>query len=167
MKYQRFEDLPVWNDSIAFAVNVFDFTSGSRELLGGLAHLRIAIERASVSISCSIAEGFERSTRDAIIHFLEIACGKCGECRSITHMFAEMRLFRAKRNQLLTLESDADKISGKLHVWIETVKKEQPGNGTGRSGRFPNAGPEALVKFNNLEHGEPVDFDKLSLQNRE
>ena len=60
MKYSRFEELPVWKDAIEFAVKVFAFTSRSQ--CRPYRSLRDQIERAAMSVSNNIAEGFERGT---------------------------------------------------------------------------------------------------------
>ncbi len=57
-KYQRFEELPVWQAAIELGVDIFNL-SGSG-CFRGQSGLRDQIERATVSISSNIAEGFER-----------------------------------------------------------------------------------------------------------
>ena len=64
MKYKRFEDLPVWKDAIELAVRVFALTALPN--FTGYGGLRDQIERAVVSISNNIAEGFERGTTPQI-----------------------------------------------------------------------------------------------------
>ncbi len=56
MRYKRFEDLPVWNDTIELAVQVYALTS--RPEFKGDWSLKDQIERAAVSVSNNIAEGF-------------------------------------------------------------------------------------------------------------
>lgn len=68
MKYKIFEDLPVWNAAIEFALEVFDLTNKAD--FRGLGDLKNQLERAAVSISNNIAEGFERGTNNDLIHFL-------------------------------------------------------------------------------------------------
>jgi hypothetical protein len=60
MKYNRFEELPVWQDAIQLAVQIFDLTSQPE--FKGYFSLKDQIERAGVSVSNNIAEGFERGT---------------------------------------------------------------------------------------------------------
>ncbi len=60
MKYSRFEELPVWKAAIELAVEVFTLTS--RPVFRRYSSVRGQIERASMSISNNIAEGFERGT---------------------------------------------------------------------------------------------------------
>lgn len=167
MKYKRFEDLPVWNDSIAFAVDVLEFTSSSRELLKGLGDLKSQIERASISVSNNIAEGFERGSNAELIDFLYLARSSCGECRSITHIFGRMRIFRSKKGQVLSLRQNAEKISKQLYGWIESVKnapfkgeKHFTAKERQRQQRVHEA-KEFQELLEKVMRGEPVDFDRL------
>ena len=57
MKYKRFEDLPVWNAAIDLAVAIYALTS--KPEFAPHPGLRDQLERASVSVSNNIAEGFE------------------------------------------------------------------------------------------------------------
>jgi four helix bundle protein len=86
MKYNRFEDLPVWNDAIALAVSVFALTA--RADLRVYSSLRNQIERAAVSVSNNIAEGFERGTTQELLTFLYISRGSSGETRSMLCLLA-------------------------------------------------------------------------------
>jgi four helix bundle protein len=80
-KYQRFEDLPVWQEAARLYNCVLDLleqpdvplTSGFRNQL----------DRAALSVSNNIAEGFERVTTKELTAFLAIARGSSGEVRSM------------------------------------------------------------------------------------
>ncbi|MFZ5569203.1 MAG: four helix bundle protein [Thermodesulfobacteriota bacterium] len=81
MTYARFEEVPVWQDALRLAEGVYDLTEkcgwpGSRSL-------RDQIERAALSVSNNIAEGFERGTTKELLAFLYIARGSAGEVRSM------------------------------------------------------------------------------------
>jgi len=81
VRYERFEQLPVWQASIELAVETYAMT-------GKLAFrrqrsLRDQMERAAVSVSNNIAEGFERGTNQELLTFLYIARGSAGEVRSM------------------------------------------------------------------------------------
>ncbi|MFY9573111.1 MAG: four helix bundle protein, partial [Blastocatellia bacterium] len=80
MKYKRFEDLPVWKTAIEFAVRVYALTP--KEEFKGHGSLRDQLERAAVSISNNISEGFERGTTQELLTFIYIARGSSGEARS-------------------------------------------------------------------------------------
>jgi len=68
MTYERFEDLPVWKASIDLGVKVYELTS--KPDFKGYGSLRDQIERAALSVSNNIAEGFERGTTQELINFL-------------------------------------------------------------------------------------------------
>jgi four helix bundle protein len=81
MKYDRFEDLPVWKDAIELARRIYTLTEHT--LFKRRYSLRDQIERAAVSVSNNIAEGFERGTMKELLTFLYIARGSAGEVRSM------------------------------------------------------------------------------------
>ena len=60
MKYERFEDLPVWQAGIELAKRVYDLTRD--RFFDQAGDLRGQLRRASLSVSNNIAEGFERGT---------------------------------------------------------------------------------------------------------
>lgn len=76
MKYDRFEDLPVWKAAIELAIQIHGMTA--KAPFRGRFSLRDQIERAAVSISNNIAEGFERGTTQELLTFLYIARGSAG-----------------------------------------------------------------------------------------
>lgn len=90
MTYQRFEDLPVWKDAIELAVKVYELTE--KEKFKGKHSLKDQIERAAVSVSNNIAEGFERGTTQELLTFLYIARGSAGEVRSMLCLFERIAL---------------------------------------------------------------------------
>jgi four helix bundle protein len=78
--YSSFEDLPVWESAKELAILVYKITSKGK--LSKDYGLKNQIQRAAVSVSSNIAEGFERGTKQELIQFLYIARGSCGELRS-------------------------------------------------------------------------------------
>ena len=101
MKYERFEDLPVWQAAVEFAVKVFALTDD--RAFGGGGDLRDQMRRAALSISNNVAEGFERGTSAELLYFLYIARGSAGEVRSMLR-FSERRSERANlKSQINTV----------------------------------------------------------------
>src|SRR5437870_299685 len=88
MTYERFEDTPAWQAAIALAHGVFDLVED--RAFARLGDLRSQLQRASLSVSNNIAEGFERGTTNELIYFLYIARGSAGETRSAL-LFADGR----------------------------------------------------------------------------
>ena len=90
MAYSRFEDLPVWQAAIRLAEGVFDLTQSGRVKAHG--DLRNQIERAALSVSNHIAEGWERGTHEELLTFLYYARGSCGEVRSMARFLSRRDL---------------------------------------------------------------------------
>ena len=66
-KYQRFEDLPVWQEARRLYNAVLNLFEGADVPLSGA--FRNKLERAALSVSNNIAEGFERDHGGvAIVH---------------------------------------------------------------------------------------------------
>src|SRR5271167_2150367 len=91
MKYDRFEQLPVWQAAIELAVTVYAWTE--KPPFQRQFSLRDQIERATVSVSNNIAEGFERGTKQELLTFLYIARGSAGEVRSMLCLLEGMDQF--------------------------------------------------------------------------
>lgn len=120
MNYKSFEDLPVWQASIEFAIRVFEFTNKAD--FRGVGDVKNQLERAAVSISNNIAEGFERGTNAELINFLYIARGSAGECRSMLSLCEKLPRFVSVKSDILTLKSRAKNISSQLFGWLESLK---------------------------------------------
>ena len=80
MKYDRFEDLPVWKAAADLAVNVFRWSVHA--WFRGKGDLANQIQRAALSVSNNM-EGFERGSTNELLQFLYIARGSAGEVRSM------------------------------------------------------------------------------------
>lgn len=120
MKYQRFEDLPVWQAALDLAVAVYALTE--RPAFRRRYSLRDQIERAAVSISNNIAEGFERGTNQELLTFLYIARGSAGEVRSMLCLLGKIALFSSLESDILNLKSKAESVSRQLGAWIGSIK---------------------------------------------
>ena len=91
MKYSRFEELPVWNAAIDLALRIYKLTQDHRFLRQR--SLRDQLERAAVSISNNVAEGFERGTTQELLTFIYIARGSAGEVRSMLNLIERLPSF--------------------------------------------------------------------------
>jgi four helix bundle protein len=96
MKYGRFEELPVRKDGIKLALQVYELTEN--ECFKGKSSLKDQPERAAVSVSNNIAEGFERGTTQELLTFIYIARGSAAEVRS-------MYLIACRFSQISNLKS--------------------------------------------------------------
>ncbi len=123
MKYRRFEDLPVWQDAADLAVKVYDFTEA--EPLKRHHGLRDQLERATLSISNNVAEGFERGTTNELLAFLYIARGSAGEIRSMFRVMERWKAFVNFKSQVSDLRTKSERISKQLYGWIENLKNSE------------------------------------------
>ena len=120
MTYQRFEYLPVWNDAIALAEGCEYF------LLAAKDHItwskRDQLDRASLSVSNNIAEGFERGTTNELLNFLYIARGSAGEVRSMLIFFERRPALQDFQSQISNLKSQAESCSRQLRAWADSLQ---------------------------------------------
>ena len=124
MTYQRFEDLPVWQK----AAELYELTEDllENEKFQASRGFRDQIDRAALSVSNNIAEGFERGTTNELLAFLYIARGSAGEVRSML-VLRERRA--TKRNwpadlkaQISSLKSTAENCSRQIRAWADSLQ---------------------------------------------
>ena len=120
MKYNRVEDLPVWNDAITLAVSVFALTA--RADLRVYSSLRNQIERAAVFVSNNIAEGFERGTTQELLTLLYISRGSSGETRSMLCLLERLPGLGNLRSEISDLKSKAVSVSRQLRAWADSLQ---------------------------------------------
>ena len=120
MKYERFEQLPVWVAAIDMATAIYALT----ELppFRRRYSLRDQIERAAVSVSNNIAEGFERGTKQELLTFLYIARGSAGEVRSMLCLLEKIPAIAGLESEILNLKSSAESISKQLGAWARSLR---------------------------------------------
>ena len=93
--------------------------------LRGLGDTKNQLERAALSISNNIAEGFERGTTTELIHFLYISRGSAGESRSMLRLLEGLARFSNFRSEISNLIGLAVNISKQLHGWIDSLKNTE------------------------------------------
>ena len=120
MKYSTFEELPVWNAAIAFALKVFELTDKAD--FRGLGDTKNQLERSTLSVSNNIAEGFERGSTVELIQFLYIARGSAGEARSMLRLCEGLTRFSHFKSEISNLIGMAVNVSKQLHGWFESLK---------------------------------------------
>jgi four helix bundle protein len=121
MKYARFEDLPVWQAAIQLARSIYTFTKAHHLSFS----FRDQLERATLSISNNIAEGFERGTTQELLTFLYIARGSAGEVRSMLCLLTSMSEYREFETEIAALKSKAEMISRQLRGWANALQNSK------------------------------------------
>src|SRR5579883_1182195 len=103
MTYERFEQLPVWQAAIGLGRQVYALTANPA--FRRQCSLRDQLERAAVSASNNIAEGFERGTTRELLTFLYIARGSAGEVRSMLCLLETLPGFENLKSEIPNLKS--------------------------------------------------------------
>lgn len=120
MKYERFEDLPVWKDAIGLAVRVYNLTKD--RFFNQPGDLRSQLRRALLSVSNNIAEGFERGTTSELLAFLYIARGSCGETRSMLLFTERFDEAAHLKSEISDLKSLAESCSRQIRGWTNNLQ---------------------------------------------
>lgn len=118
--YQRFEDLPVWQDAIRLAEGCEDFLLAASDRVSR--GKQDQLDRASLSVSNNIAEGFERGSTAELLQFLYIARGSAGEVRSMLLFFLRRPRLADSRNELTSLRDLAEGISRQIRAWADRLQ---------------------------------------------
>jgi len=124
MTYERFEDLPVWQK----AADLYEQTEEllETETFKATRGFRDQLDRAALSVSNNIAEGFERGTTNELLAFIYIARGSAGEVRSMLCL-KERRARNANwpadvKSQIANLKSVAESCSRQLRGWADSLQ---------------------------------------------
>ena len=120
MKYTRFEDVPVWKDAVGVARHIYDLTAS--DIFRKHPGLRDQLERADLSISNNVTEGFERGSTNELLAFLYMARGSTGEVRSMMHVMEGWKTCNNLKCQISDLRKKSENLSKQIYGWIETLK---------------------------------------------
>jgi four helix bundle protein len=120
MTYERFEELPVWQK----AADLYEATEDllENEAFKASRGFRDQLDRAALSVSNNIAEGFERGTTNELLAFIYIARGSAGEVRSmltVKRRRVRPENFKAQMSKLISL---AESCSRQLRGWADSLQ---------------------------------------------
>ena len=122
-KYKNFEDLQVWLEAAKLYNRVLDLLEQTN--LPVSSGFRNQLDRAALSISNNIAEGFERATTGELVTFLAIARGSSGEVRSMVAVVQNRPKLKPHLNQLLEIRSLAQSCTRQLTGWTVSVENSE------------------------------------------
>jgi len=120
MKYERFEDVPVWKAAVDLAERVYGLTRD--EAFSQPGDLRDQLRRAALSVSNNIAEGFERGTTAELLMFLYIARGSAGEVRSMLHFCDRLPDISDLKSEISNLRALAESCSRQIRAWADSLQ---------------------------------------------
>jgi four helix bundle protein len=124
MKIQKFEDLNIWKSSLKLTKEIYGTTS-----VGKFAKdygLRDQIQRAVVSISSNIVEGFEKNNNNEFIRFLKIAKGSTGETRNQMHI--ALAIGYVTQADFEGITNDLEILSGQIGAFISYLEGKRKNN---------------------------------------
>ena len=156
--YQRFEDLPVWNAAAQLYDQVDDFIDRAPPRLRP--SFRDQLERATLSVSNNIAEGFERGTTNELLMFLYIARGSAGEVRSMLTVGSRRPYLARFKPEISDLIKLAESCSRQLRAWADSLQ-----NSDITGPRHLNDKSRANYQKGKARESGAADFKKLMEQN--
>jgi four helix bundle protein len=120
-KYERFEELPVWQEAARLYNAVLDLLEEPGVPL--TPGFRNQLDRASLSVSNNVAEGFERSTTNELLSFIAIARGSSGEVRSMIAVLKDRPKLKRYLSALQRIRTLAESCARQLTGWAGAVEK--------------------------------------------
>ena len=124
-KYSSFEEMEVYQKALQFGAKVYKLTLTTEKIAKDYG-LKDQLQRAALSISNNIAEGFERETKKELIRFLYFSKGSAGECRN---MFNFLKLLEyINEDNFYEHRNDVIEISKQLGSYIKYLKNLEKQN---------------------------------------
>jgi four helix bundle protein len=119
-KYKRFEELPVWQEASRLYNAVLDLLETPNLPIS--AGFQNQLDRAALSVSNNIAEGFERMSTAELLQFLAIARGSAGEVRSMITVVVDRPKLKPQVRDLARIRSLAESCARQLGGWVESIE---------------------------------------------
>jgi len=119
-KYEKFEDLPVWQEAARLSNRVLDLLEAPHVAL--TPGFRNQLDRATLSVSNNIAEGFERFTTNELNAFLAISRGSAGEVCSMMAVVRDRPGLKPIARRLHEIRSLAESCARQLTAWIASIE---------------------------------------------
>jgi four helix bundle protein len=119
-KYQHFEELPVWQQAARLYNTVLDLLEEPGVPLSS--GFRNQLDRAALSVSNNIAEGFERITTNELLAFIAVARGSSGEVRSMIAVVKNRPRLKPLLRRLEEIRTLAESCGKQLNAWTGSIE---------------------------------------------
>ena len=117
--YQHFEELPVWQEAARLYNLVLDLLEEHGALFSP--GFRNQIDRAGLSVSNNIAEGFDRVTTAELLTFLGYARGSASEVKSMCAVISTRRKVRPAADTLQAIRAAGESCLKQLTAWMTQI----------------------------------------------
>ncbi|MCL5099112.1 MAG: four helix bundle protein [Candidatus Omnitrophica bacterium] len=119
-KYDHFEQTPAWQEAAHLYNLVLDmFDQHGQQFSSGF---RNKLDRAALSVSNNIAEGFDRRTTNELEQFLGTARGSASEVRSMCLVVEARTKLAPARKALRGVLASAESCARQLSGWMASVE---------------------------------------------
>ena len=119
MTFTKFEEINVWQKSIDFAALIYSEFNKIKDY-----SFKDQINRASVSISNNIAEGFDRGSKLEFVRFLKISRGSCSEVKSMLYLAKKLSYINEQNfDFLINYSTDIHKMLNALIKYLQNDNK--------------------------------------------
>ena len=116
MSIQKFEDIICWQKSRILTNDIYEAFKFLKDF-----NFKDQICRASVSITCNIAEGFERKSKRDFARFLYIAIGSASEVKSLLYLALDRNYLSTESH--LKLIEQSNEVSKIIRGLIKSLEK--------------------------------------------
>jgi four helix bundle protein len=120
MTYKNVDELPAWQAAAALYNRVLDLLEAHGPLFSS--GFRGQLDRAALSVSNNIAEGFERTTSNELLAFLGIARGSAGEVRSMMAVVRERPRLAPARALMREVSELSDGCVKQIMGWTQYLE---------------------------------------------
>lgn len=114
MRINSFEEIISWQKAKDLALFIYKLFKTNKDF-----GFRDQIQRATVSISNNIAEGFERKSNAEFKQFLFIAKGSCAEVRSMSYVALGLNYINEK--EFVQIKFSCSEISKLISGLVKTL----------------------------------------------
>ncbi len=122
-KYQRFEDVPVWQEAAQMYQRLLDILEEPNLPL--TATFRNQLERAALSVGNIVAGGFEGVKAHDLVWLLADARGAAVEVQSMVAVISERPKLARLRDRLQQIRASAEVCARQLGAWKYAVENPQ------------------------------------------
>ncbi|MFC2133397.1 four helix bundle protein [Bacteroidota bacterium] len=120
MKITRFEDIDSWKEARILVNKIFEITDGDFHSKGFA--LKSQIQRAAISVSCNIAEGFDGGSPKSFINFLKYSYRSASEVQSLLYIFLDQQYI--DKQKFDELYEHCDKTKNLIGGFIKYLKTQ-------------------------------------------